>query len=110
MIDEVRDAAKISSEAMKRRIESKYKTKVISRSFIKADFVLRRAHPLQIEDKLSPKWTGPFRIKHVLDNGPYILETLDGLEIPLTFIFTLAKHLCIGTDTHFPSVRNTGVF
>lgn len=85
MIDEVREAAKVTSEVMKRRVESKFKTKVVPRSFVKSDLVLRRAHPLQIEDKLSPKWTGPFRIKQVLANGAYTLETLDGLEIPRTW-------------------------
>jgi len=56
-IDEIREAARINSEAMKRRVESRYKTKVFPRSFRKFDLVLRKAHPLQIKDKLSPKWT-----------------------------------------------------
>ncbi|XP_027936375.1 uncharacterized protein LOC114191403 [Vigna unguiculata] len=85
LLDEVRDAARITSEAMKRRVEARYKSKVVPRSFVRSDLVLRRAHPLQIEDKLSPKWTGPFRIKQVLPKGAYVLETLDGLEIPRTW-------------------------
>jgi len=42
VIDEVRDLAKISGEAMKRRLERTYKTKVIPRSFQAQDLVLRK--------------------------------------------------------------------
>jgi len=46
---------------------------------------MRKAHPYQLENKLSPKWTGPFRMIEVLGNGAYRLETLEGEIIPQTW-------------------------
>jgi len=43
------------------------------------------AIPYQLENKLSPKWTGPFRVIEVLGNGAYRLETLEGGVIPRTW-------------------------
>jgi len=39
---------------------------------------MQKAHPYQLENKLSPKWNGPFRVVKVLRNGAYRLETLKG--------------------------------
>jgi len=39
---------------------------------------MRKAHPYQIENMLSPKWTGPFRVIEVLGNNAYKLETPRG--------------------------------
>jgi len=57
LLDKVRDHALINSEVLKRRL---YKTKTKSRQFKVANLVMRKAHPYEIENKLSPKWTGPF--------------------------------------------------
>jgi len=46
---------------------------------------MRKAHPYQLENKLSPKWTGPFRIIEEFENGTYKLETLEGGAIPRTW-------------------------
>jgi len=54
-LEEVRELARITSEAAKRRIERRYKTKVRPRDFKVNDLVLRRAHAIEIIDKLSPK-------------------------------------------------------
>jgi len=35
------------------------------------------AVPYQLHNKLSPKWTSPFRVKEALGNGAYRLETLE---------------------------------
>jgi len=43
---------------------------------------MRKAHPYQLENKLSPKWTDPFLVVEVLENGAYRLETLKGGAIP----------------------------
>ena len=43
---------------------------------------MRKAHPYELENKLSPKWTGPFRVTDAKGNGSYSLETLDGGPIP----------------------------
>ena len=47
----------------------------------------------EMENKLSPKWTGPFRITEALGNGAYRLETLEGGAIPRTWNATHLK-LC----------------
>ena len=85
VIDEVRDLAHISGEAMKRRLERSYKTKVIPRGFQAQDLVLRKAQLIQMDSKLAPKWTGPYRVKEILGEGAYKLETLEGKEIPRTW-------------------------
>lgn len=85
VLEEVRELARITSEATKRRVERKYKTKVKPRCFQAKDLVLRRSHAAEIEDKLSPKDVGPFRIKEVLRGGAYQLETLNGTIIPRTW-------------------------
>ena len=46
------------------------------------DLVMRKAHPYQLENKLFPKWTVPFRIIEVFGNEAYKLETLEGGAIP----------------------------
>ena len=43
---------------------------------------MRNAHPYELENKLSPKWTGPFRVTEAKGNGSYNLETLEGGPIP----------------------------
>jgi len=58
LLDEVREEAKIKAEALKRRVEYKYSSKLRPRQFQVADLVMRKAHPYQLEKKLSPKWTG----------------------------------------------------
>ena len=85
VIDEVGDLAQISGEAMKRRLERSYKTKVVPRKFQEQDLVLRKAQLIQMDSKLAPKWTGPYRVKQVLGEGAYKLETLEGREIPRTW-------------------------
>jgi len=80
LLDEVRDHARIHSEALKRRVRLRHKTKTKPRQFKVVDLVMRKAHPYQIENKLSPKWTGPFRIVEA-----YKLKTLEGGAIPRTW-------------------------
>jgi len=46
---------------------------------------MRKTHPYQLENKLSLKWTKPFRVVEVLENGAYRLETLEGVPIPRTW-------------------------
>jgi len=46
---------------------------------------MRKAHPYQLENKLSPKLIGLFRVVEVLRNGVYRLETLEGGPIPRTW-------------------------
>ena len=43
---------------------------------------MQKVHRYQIENKLSPKWTGPFRVVEALGNNAYKLKTLEGGAIP----------------------------
>jgi len=85
LLDEVREEAKIKAEALKRKVEYRYKSKLRPQQFQVVDLVMRKAHPYQLENKLSPKWTGPFRVIEALGNGAYRLETLEGGSIPRTW-------------------------
>ena len=82
LLDEAREEARIKAEAMKRRIEHQYSSKVRPRQFQVADLVMQKAHPYELENKLSPKWTGPFRVTKAKGNCSYNLETLEGSTIP----------------------------
>jgi len=78
LLDEAREEARIKAEALKRRVEYKYSSKLKPRQFQVADLVMRKAHPYQLENKLSPKWIGPFIVTEALGNGAYMLETSEG--------------------------------
>ena len=79
LLDEAREEARIKAEAVKRRVERQYNSKVKPRHFQIGDLVMRKAHPYELENKLSPKWSGPFRIAEAKGNGSYNLETLEGV-------------------------------
>ncbi|XP_068498439.1 uncharacterized protein [Phaseolus vulgaris] len=89
LLDEVREEARIKAESLKKRVGYKYNSKLRPRQFQVADLVMRKAH--QLENKLSSKWTGPFRVTEALGNGAYRLETLEGGAIPRTWNATNLK-------------------
>jgi len=78
LLDEAREEARIKAEAVKRRVEHQYNSKVKLRQFQVGDLVMRKAYLYELENKLSPKWTGPFRVTEAKGNGLYNLETLEG--------------------------------
>ena len=82
---EVRKEVRIKAEALKRIVEYKQKSKLRPRQFQVANLVMRKAHPNQLLNKLSPKWIGPFRVIEVLGIGVYRLKTLEGGIIPRTW-------------------------
>jgi len=92
LLDEVRGEAHIKAKALKRRVEYKQKSKLRPRQFQVADLVMQKAHPYQLENKLSPKWTGPFRVIEVLGNETYRLETLEGGIIPFAGPYFRHQH------------------
>jgi len=85
LLEKAHDHARINLEALKRRVELRHKTKTKPQKFKVVDFVMRKAHPYQIENKLSSKCTGPFHVVEVLGNGAYKLETLEGRAISRTW-------------------------
>ena len=91
LIDEAREEARIKAEAVKRRVERQYSYKVKLRQFQVGDLVMRKAHPYELENRLSPKWTGPFRVINAKGNGSYKLETLEGGPIPRSWNATNLK-------------------
>jgi len=91
LLDEVREEARVKAEAVKRRVERKYNSRIRPRQFRDSDLVMRKAHQYEMENKLSPKWTEPFRITEALGNGAYRLETLEGGAIPRTWNATHLK-------------------
>jgi len=91
LLDEAREEARIKGEAVKRRVEHQYSFKVKPRQFQVADLLMRKAHPYELENKLSPKWTGPFRVTEAKGNGSYKLETLEGGPIPRSWNATNLK-------------------
>jgi len=44
LLDEVREEARVKAEAVKRRFERKYNSKIRSRQFRDGDLVMRKAH------------------------------------------------------------------
>jgi len=82
LLDEAREEAKIKAQAVNRRVERLYSSKVKSRQFQIGDLVMRKAHPYELENKLSPKWIGPSRVTEAKGNGSYNLETFEGGPIP----------------------------
>ena len=53
LLDEVREEARIKTKALKRRVDYKYSSKLRPRQFQVADLVMQKAHPYQLEKKLS---------------------------------------------------------
>jgi len=85
LLDEAREQGRINSEALKRKVEARQKSKLKPCQFKVFDLVMQKAHPYKLENKLSPKWTGPFRVVEKLGNRAYRLETLEGGPIPRTW-------------------------
>jgi len=54
LLNEVREEARIKAEAVKRRVEHKHNSKLKPRQFQVTDLVMRKAHPYQLENELSP--------------------------------------------------------
>ena len=72
-------------------VPREHNSKVRLRRFQEGDLVMRKAHQNEMENKLSPKWTGPYRVVETLENGAYRLETLEGGAIPRTWNATHLK-------------------
>uniref|UniRef100_A0A151UEI5 Mononegavirus-type SAM-dependent 2'-O-MTase domain-containing protein n=1 Tax=Cajanus cajan TaxID=3821 RepID=A0A151UEI5_CAJCA len=72
----------------------RFNSSVKPRTFHEGNLVWRAtgsARRNSSEGKLSANWDGPFRIRHVLNNGAYKLEELSGKVIPRTWNSTHLK-------------------
>jgi len=83
--EEMRDDPRIKSESVKRRIEMKHQSKVLSRKFKESNIVMRKSQINAMDNKFASKWSGSYYITEVIRNEAYQLETQDGCNIPRTW-------------------------
>ncbi|RDX71248.1 hypothetical protein CR513_49430, partial [Mucuna pruriens] len=77
--------AHIKEYAAKARVARRYGQRVIHRDFKVRDLVLRKVTLRAKNNKLMPKWKGPFKIVESVGRGAYRLEHLDNRRIPRTW-------------------------
>ena len=82
LLPEVREVARIKNEAIKQIAARHYNSKLVSRAMKAGDLVLKKKTSKTDENKLSPNWEGPYRVRKSLGNGGYHLEELSGKRIP----------------------------
>jgi hypothetical protein len=63
-----------------------YNKKVKAKSFQVGDLVWKIILPLRNKDrkfgKWSPSWEGPYKVKQVISGNTYLLQTLQGKDLP----------------------------
>jgi hypothetical protein len=90
-IDEVTDkrvTALGEIEKDKIMVAKAYNKKVKANSFQVGDLVWKIVLPLRSKDrkfgKWSPSWEGPYRVMQVMSGNTYLLQTLQGKDLPKT--------------------------
>jgi hypothetical protein len=88
-IDEVTDKRVIALGAIEKDkiiVARAYNKKVKAKSFQVGDLVWKTILPLRNKDqkfgKWSPSWEGPYRVKQVMSGNTYLLQTLQGKDLP----------------------------
>jgi hypothetical protein len=88
-IDEVTDKRMIALGAIEKdkiMVASAYNKKVKAKSFQVGDLVWKTILPLRNKHrrfgKWSPSWEGPYKVKHVMSGNAYLLQTLQGKDLP----------------------------
>jgi ribonuclease HI len=88
-IDEVTDKRVIALEAIEKdkiMVARAYNEKVKAKSFQVGDLVWKTILPLRNKDrkfgKWSPSWDGPYKVKHAMSGNTYLLQTLQGKDLP----------------------------
>ncbi|XP_015959264.1 uncharacterized protein LOC107483157 [Arachis duranensis] len=85
LAEEDRKIAAIKQKAQKKLAERKHNKRVVPRTFMEDDLVLRRTEESRrppAHGKVAANWEGPFRVAKVLGMGAYQLQTLQGNTIP----------------------------
>jgi hypothetical protein len=63
-----------------------YNKKVKAKSFQVGDLVWKTILPLRNKDQMfrkwSPSWEGPYKVKQVMSGNAYLLQTLQGKDLP----------------------------
>ena len=88
-IDEVTDKRMIALGAIEKdkiMVARAYNKKVKAKSFQVGDLVWKTILPLRNKDrkfgKWSPSWEGPYKVKQVMSGNAYLLQTLQGKDLP----------------------------
>ena len=74
--------AKLNNEASKQIAARRYNSRIVPRAMKAGDLVLKKKTSKADENKLSPNWEGPYRVRKNLGNDGYHLEELSGKRIP----------------------------
>ncbi|XP_020977986.1 uncharacterized protein LOC110271420 [Arachis ipaensis] len=85
LAEEDREIAAIKQRAQKKLAERKHNKRVVPRTFVESDLVLKRTEEARrppAHGKLAANWECPFRVVKVLGMGAYQLQTLQGNTIP----------------------------
>ncbi|XP_021723328.1 uncharacterized protein LOC110690721 [Chenopodium quinoa] len=83
-LPELREKAAVKSAAYKERMSRAYNRRVSHRPLSVGDLVLRRTATTckgNEDGKLTASWEGPYRIRDVVIQGSFYLETLDGTPL-----------------------------
>jgi hypothetical protein len=88
-IDEVTDKRVITLGAIEKdkiMVARVYNKKVKAKSFQVGDLVWKTILPLRNKNwkfgKWSPSWEGPYKVKQVMSGNTYLLQTLEGNDLP----------------------------
>ena len=88
-IDEVTDKRVIALGEIERdkiMVAKAYNKKVKAKSFLVGNLVWKTMLPLTRKDqkfgKWSPRWEGPYKITYVISGNTYLLQTLQGEDLP----------------------------
>ncbi|KAL4560177.1 hypothetical protein LXL04_032326 [Taraxacum kok-saghyz] len=87
LLEEKRAKALIRQEAYKCMTERFYNKRVKGRACKVGEMVLRKndASRQEAGGKLGPNWEGPYRVVEARRNGSYVLETMEGDQLPRTW-------------------------
>ena len=87
ILEEKREKSKIRQAAYKRVTERYYNQRVKERAFSVGEYVLRKneSSRAQPQGKLGPTWEGPYIIIEANRNDAYVLEAVEGRQIPRTW-------------------------
>jgi hypothetical protein len=76
-----------------------YNKKVKAKSFQVGDLVWKTILPLKSKDqkfrKWSPSWERPYKVTHVISDNTYLLQTLQGKDLPKALKSISSKNIIL---------------
>ena len=85
LLKEIREEANVKVVVRQRRMTQYFNKQIKAKAFEKGDLILknyRASRPAGEQRKLSPTWEGPNLVFSVIRKGAYILQTIEGKDIP----------------------------